>query len=203
MTIYRFTVRSTFKRGFNFTKIMNEVLSNPRIKKPIINITNDRDHPYIMMIEFKGFLNVKEVSELNVLLRHHRYESPATSAAQTHSATSATPTTTSVPTTTSTKLIAPPNFADPNNNSVSGILTTLEDIVVNSSNGMLSIDGYSGIDIGNITSNGPVNIATTSNTREISIGNSTSGTNVSIRYGGSLSFTQYNETVLSPAATIE
>jgi|SRR5579872_2832829 len=185
MTIYRYNIKSTFKNGFSFEKLKSEIMTNSIIKKPLLNITNDQRHPYIMMMEFDGLLNIKEINELGMVLRRHSYGN------QIEPGLPVTPTSNNAVTTLIT------------GKSVSGITTTLEDIIINSTNQTANIDGYNGVNIGNNVSNGGVNIATSQNTSNVNIGNTVIGTNIAIRYGGFLCFSQYNETVLSSDTSID
>ena len=67
----------------------------------------------------------------------------------------------------------------------SGITTTGGDLNLRSSNALARINGLAGINIGNEPSNGPVNIATSLNQRQINIGNPTGNTGVAIFTGTS------------------
>ena len=204
MTIYRYNVKSMFRHGFNLAKLKREISDDLTIKKPLVNITNNIKHPYIILIEIRGMLNIREVNKLNDILKRHTYVNPNQQHTiiptnnQTHKPTiNHTINHTMRPRSGPCDATKNKNtrFIN-NNNSVSGIVTTLEDIVIDGANNMVNIDGYNGINIGNNTSNGPINIATTENTRNITVGNITTGTNIAIRYGGSLSFSQYNEFAL-------
>jgi hypothetical protein len=209
--IYKVNLKIVFKHGFNLAKLDHEIRLNNHINKPLINITNDRRHPYILLLSFDGILNIREIAEFNLVLKNHVYgpQTPSNRRNNISKTYNYHKTLIDSKNQKTDKFVLPikgdldNNFIRPGGvDSVSGIYVTLEDIILYSENNAIYLDGNTGVNIGNAASNAPVNIATSSNSRDINIGNTTTGTNIAIRYGGSLSYTQYNEIVLPTDSTI-
>jgi len=192
MATYDFSFIIHFANGVNIPQLMNEITSNPMITAILQNITIDNYNTDTVHITFDVGLAPSEITELNTIVTNHFPLGYGQKVIITSD----------VPDNDAIQILATNPYGGIiiesgiggihintddalliQTNAQSEFAVTDGNLLLRSTNATTDLNGYTGINIGNHTSNGPVNIITAAHERILNIGNLSGATEINLMTG--------------------
>ncbi|QGR53715.1 hypothetical protein [Moumouvirus maliensis] len=191
MTSYNYSISQNFPNGINTGQLSSEILNSTQIQKLLYSVVIDSNDPDNVIITFEAPLTTTELNALNTIISNHQPEvigeklilqsSLADNEAIEIIASNIVGGI-AIRAGTGGISVETTNAFTVESGAETSINVTNGNLILNSTNALTNIDGYSGINIGNNSSTGPINIASSAQ-RSINIGNTIGNTGVTINTG--------------------